>query len=292
VVRVEDGFIRSVGLGSNFLPPCSVILDSRGIYYDPTCPSDLEHLLATAQFDPGLVARADRLVERLIRERVTKYNVGAGDQLHFPPGRRKVLVPGQVANDLSVRLGGAGIADNAELLRRVRADNPDAFIVYKPHPDVDAGHRPGAIPDADVLRIADAIVRDVSMATLIEAIDEVHTLTSLAGFEALLRGRKVVAWGQPFYAGWGLTTDMAPIARRRRRLTVGQLAAGVLLLYPRYVDPVTGLPCPAEILMDRLADPAVWRPGLLARLRRAQGLGLRRITTMWRAIWPNSARRT
>jgi len=282
VVRIEDGFIRSVGLGSNFLPPCSIILDSRGIYYDPRQPSDLEHLLATAPFEPGLIARASHLIDRLVSQGVTKYNVGTERPITFPSGRRRILVPGQVANDLSVRLGGAGVTDNADLLDRVRSANPDAFIAYKPHPDVDAGHRPGIIPDADVLRVADAIVRDVSMAKLIDAIDEVHTLTSLAGFEALLRRRVVVAWGQPFYAGWGLTQDMAPIARRNRTLTIEQLAAGVLLLYPRYIDPVTRLPCPVEILMDRLGEPERWRPGLLARLRQMQGLGHRRVGAIWR----------
>jgi capsular polysaccharide export protein len=284
LVRVEDGFIRSVGLGSNFLPPCSIILDSRGIYYDPAQPSDLEHLLATTEFDSALLARARRLIDRMIREGVTKYNIRGGAKPAFPAGRRRVLVPGQVANDLSVRLGGAGIADNGELLRRVRAENPDAFVIFKPHPDVDAGHRPGAVPDAQVLTLADVIVRDVSMARLIDSIDEIHTITSLAGFEGLLRARKVVTWGQPFYAGWGLTRDMAPVPRRQRLLTVEQLAACVLLLYPRYVDPVTGMPCPVEILMDRLAEPRHWRPGMLARLRQAQGLGLRRAKATWRTV--------
>jgi capsular polysaccharide export protein len=283
VVRVEDGFIRSVGLGSNFLPPCSIILDSRGIYYDPSKPSDLEHLIATVTFDHALVGRASRLIQRMVRDGVTKYNVGANDPPAFPPGRRRLLVPGQVANDLSVRLGGAGIVGNDELLRRVRVANPDAFIVYKPHPDVDAGHRPGSVPDHDVLRIADIIVRDVSMAVLIDAVDELHTLTSLAGFEALLRGKRVVTWGQPFYAGWGLTDDMAPVPRRTRRITVEQLAACVLLLYPRYVDPATGMPCPVEILMDRLTQSEHWRPGPLARLRQIEGAGHRRVATFWRA---------
>jgi len=59
--------------------------------------------------------------------------------------------------------------------------------------------------------------------------------------------------------------------RRTRRLTLPELAAGVLLLYPRYLDPVTGMPCPAEVLLDRLSDPALWRAGPLVRVRRAQG---------------------
>ena len=38
-----------------------------------------------------------------------------------------------------------------------------------------------------------------------------ETMTSLAGFEALLRGKPVTTHGQPFYAGWGLTEDICPV---------------------------------------------------------------------------------
>lgn len=271
VLRVEDGFLRSVGLGSDFLPPCSIIVDGSGIYYDPSRPSDLEAILAGTVFDAALLDRAANLVQRLVQAGVTKYNVGAASMPQLPAGRRVVLVPGQVADDLSVRLGGGAIQSNLALLQAVRGAAPDAHILYKPHPDVDAGHRQGAIPDAQVLEIADGIVRGVPMAALISAVQEVHTLTSLTGFEALLRGRTVTCWGQPFYSGWGLTRDMAPMLRRTRQLTLPELAAGVLLLYPRYLDPVTGMPCPAEVLLDRLSDPALWRAGPLVRVRRAQG---------------------
>ncbi len=272
LLRVEDGFVRSLGLGSGFLPPCSVIADASGIYYDPSQPSDLETLLRETRFEPALLARARRLMDRLVREGITKYGAG-GAAVALPPadGRRRVLVPGQVADDLSVRLGGAGVAGNEDLLARVRAANPDALVIYKPHPDVDAGHRAGAIPDTIVRRHADIVVRGVPMAALIAAVDEVHTLTSLAGFEALLRGRRVVVHAQPFYAGWGLTEDLAPLPRRDRQLSLEELSAGVLLLYPRYLDPVTELPCPMEVLLDRLASRSIWRETGLMRLRRLQG---------------------
>ena len=271
LVRVEDGFIRSRGLGSNFLPPCSVVLDWSGQYVDPSAPSDLERLLAETEFPPALLARARRLIARLIDEGVTKY----GSISAAPParrgtaGQRVVLVPGQVADDLSVRLAGCGM-DNAALLTAVRAAEPDAFIVYKPHPDVIAGHRPGVI-DLATAKFADEIVNVGNMHDLVSSVDSVHTITSLAGFEALLRGREVVTYGQPFYAGWGLTTDRNPVLRRQRRLSLEALVAAALLLFPHYVDPVTGMPCPAEVVLDRMADPAVWRPGLLTRLRVAQG---------------------
>ena len=270
--QIEDGFVRSVGLGADAMPPHSVVLDRRGIYFDPGRPSDLEHLLQHAAFSPELLVRAGRLAETLIRRRISKYNTGQGlPALTAPPGRAVVLVPGQVTDDRSVLLGGAGIRDNLSLLQQVRAACPEAYIVYKPHPDVDAGQRAGTLRDAEVLRLADAIVRHAAMPMLLEQVTAVHTLTSLTGFEALLRGRQVVVYGQPFYAGWGLTEDRAPLSRRTRRLTLEQLVAGTLLLYPIYLDPLSGLPCPAEVLLERLDDPRLWRPGLAVLLRRAWG---------------------
>jgi capsular polysaccharide export protein len=292
VVRVEDGFLRSVGLGSNFVPAASLVLDSRGMHYDPDVCTDLQVLLRDTQFDKRILARARTLTARLVARGITKYNLAAAPlPSDLPRGRRLILVPGQVEDDLSVLFNRGDIRGNLDLLRRVRAANPDADILYKPHPDVDAGHRIGAVPDAVIKEVADAVVRSVSMAALLDEIDEVHTLTSLAGFEALLRGRKVVAYGRPFYAGWGLTTDMAPIDRGRR-LSLEELVAGALILYPRYLDPVTRLPCPPEIVVERLDDPELWRPGPLVLGRRAQGLAVRQ----WRGLIgrlakPNAERR-
>ena len=285
--RMEDGFVRSVGLGADFLPPLSLVLDRTGLYYDATGPSDLETLLAETCFDPALLCRAAALRQRLVADKVTKYNLPAGVPFERPRGRRVILVPGQVADDRSVLLGGAGLAPGLDLLRRVRRHAPDAFILYKPHPDVDAGHRAGAVPDRDVLAIADQVLRGGSMADLLGRVDEVHTLTSLTGFEALLRGTPVTTYGQPFYAGWGLTTDLAPPARRLRCLQLDELVAAAMILYPTYLDPVTGLACGPEIVMDRLRDPALHRAGWLVRARRAQGRWAHR----WRALAPPSPSR-
>lgn len=174
---------------------------------------------------------------------------------------------------MSVLAGGGGVASNLELLRRVRALEPDAEIWFRPHPDVDAGHRKGAVADADALAVVDRIVRGGGMAPLLDTVDEVHVLTSLTGFEALLRGRQVTCHGTPFYAGWGLTRDLGPVPERRGRiLSLDALTAGVLILYPRYLDPVTGLPCPPEVLVRRMASAsAPNRLGWIAPLRRWQG---------------------
>lgn len=274
LVRVEDGFVRSVGLGVDLVPPSSVVVDATGIHFDPSEPSDLERILSTTEFTPKLLGRAAALREAIVTAGISKY--GAETAARVPgrqAGRRLVLVPGQVEDDMSVLAGGGGVASNLELLRRVRALEPDAEIWFRPHPDVDAGHRKGAVADADALAVVDRIVRGGGMAPLLDTVDEVHVLTSLTGFEALLRGRQVTCHGTPFYAGWGLTRDLGPVPERRGRiLSLDALTAGVLILYPRYLDPVTGLPCPPEVLVRRMASAsAPNRLGWIAPLRRWQG---------------------
>ena len=282
LIRIEDGFIRSAGLGADFLPPLSIVLDRAGLYYDSTGPSDLEAILAESRFSDPLLRRAAALRHRMVDAGITKYNLATPKApLELPSGRPILLVPGQVGNDRSVLLGGGGALPGLELLAAVRRRNPGAFILYKPHPDVEAGHRPGAIPDGQALHHADRIIRGIGMATLLDAVDEVHTLTSLTGFEALLRGKPVITYGQPFYAGWGLTTDHNRPHRRTRILPLDALVAGTLILYPRYIDPATHLPCGPETLLDRLSDPAqlarLRATSPLVKLRRLQGALLARL---------------
>jgi capsular polysaccharide export protein len=202
--------------------------------------------------------------------------------LERPAGdRRHVLVPGQVEDDRAVQSGGCGLVSNLELLKRARARAPDAYILYKPHPDVLAGHRRGAVPDRDCLQYADEIVGELSIGSLIDMVDEVHVNTSLAGFEALLRGKRVTTSGVPFYAGWGLTRDLGPVpSRRTATRTIDELVAATLLLYPRYLDPVTGLPCPAEVVVARLCNDEERHPGMLVGMRRLQGKLMRRLRSL------------
>lgn len=274
VAEIEDGFIRSVGLGANCVPPLSVIVDRAGIYFDAGGPSDLERLLEQAEIAPSLLARAAALRETIVREAVAKYAQG-GAAGHLPArgaaGRRRILVTGQVEDDRSILTGGAGMS-NLEVLARTRAMEGDAWIIYKPHPDVEAGHRKGHVATADAMRLADEIAHDAPILPLIDSVDGVHVITSLAGFEALLRGKAVTTHGLPFYAGWGLTRDCAPpLARRTRRRTLDEVVAATLLLYPRYADPVTRLPCGPERVIARMAAGQAQARSALVTLRTWQG---------------------
>ena len=180
-------------------------------------------------------------------------------------------MPGQVEDDASILTGAGAVKTNLDLLRAARTARPDAVIVYKPHPDVEAGLRKGA---ADTDGLADVVASGADPAALLEAVDEVWTMTSLMGFEALLRGKKVTVLGAPFYAGWGLTVDLGDVpARRVARPGLAGLVHAALIDYPRYLDPITGLPCPVEVAVDRLSSGRIPHPGLANRaLSKLQGL--------------------
>lgn len=267
VLRMEDGFLRSVGLGAELTRPLSWVIDGRGIHYDCSRASDLETLLAGTVFSPELLARAQALRGRITALGLTKYSL-PGRAWQRPPGDRPlVLVAGQVESDASLAYGAPGLRTNMELLRAVRAARPQAYIVYKPHPDVVARLRAAGKDETAAAQWCDEILPEADMAPVLEQVDEVHVLTSLAGFEALLRGKRVVCHGLPFYAGWGLTEDSLPAPRRGRALSLDALVAGALILYPRYFG-AEGLVTP-EAAIAELAD---WKQREAARKRPFQGL--------------------
>lgn len=268
-VRVEDGFIRSVGLGADLTKPCSWVFDPIGMYYDATAPSTLEHLLQHADFSATERARAKALRQLLLDNQVTKYNVGKQDwQRPRASTQTVILVPGQVESDASIQLGSPVLKTNLDLLTAVRQAQPDAYIVYKPHPDVLAGLRKAGAADQHPSSLYDELICDQDMAWMLAQVDEVHTLTSLSGFEALLRGKPVHCYGQPFYAGWGLTQDVFPHPRRTRQRTLDELIAATLIRYPTYISPKTGYYTTPEQVIHELTrtrqqrQPSSWASGL------------------------------
>ena len=245
VWRMEDGFIRSCGLGADLRRPASLVLDDRGIYYDATVPSRLEYLLSTVELSRQQKQRGESLISLLLQQRISKYNLAAhGCELFAgaKPGQRRILVTGQVDSDASLKFGSPVIFRNIDLLVRVRQwldeEGVDAYVVYKPHPDVVQAGRQGHVPDSEALKFVDRVVADSDIFDGISQCDELHVMTSQAGFEALLQNKTVHCWGMPFYAGWGLTQDhMAggAIDRRQRSRKLAELVYLALCEYPRYV---------------------------------------------------------
>jgi capsular polysaccharide export protein len=255
IMRVEDGFIRSSGLGSSLVPPSSLCFDEQGIYFNASAPSQLETILNRTDFDDALLERARRLRQAIVSMGITKYNLPpqpAPDYRALAKGRTIVLVAGQVPNDASLRFGMASHPSDNELLKAVRRTRRKAFIIYKQHPDLLAKTAERNPPPSSQADIADLVIGNVDLNTLLNAVDEVHVATSQIGFEALLREKPVWCYGLPFYAGWGLTQDSVVSLRRKRVLSLDALVAGTLILYPRYWSNITDLPCEAEDVVAEL----------------------------------------
>ena len=269
MLHVEDGFLRSVGLGADLVAPISWVVDPVGVYYDATAPSALEQRLSGGTWTSAELHRAARLRERLVREAITKYNLEAAPWQRPAGDRRVVLVIGQVESDASIRYGAGSLRSNLGLLQAVRAAEPEAYLVYKPHPDVVAGLCRSGQGEELVADSCDELLTSGSIQQLFEQVDALHVLTSLAGFEALLRGLEVHCWGLPFYAGWGLTHDQLRNPRRGRSLSIDALVHAALIDYPRYVNRSSGWLIEPEQAIDELLR---WRTGPAPRRTLVQAL--------------------
>ncbi|ARR03020.1 capsular polysaccharide export protein (two domain) [Campylobacter vicugnae] len=253
IIRVEDGFIRSVGLGSDLTRPYSLVFDDVGIYFDTTSPSRLENILNYHKFSSSELEAAKKLKDILIDSKISKYNDDKDGIILSKNGKKIALVIGQVEDDASVRIGADGMK-NIELLEQARLNSPNSHIIYKPHPDVVSGNRIGLVDIDQALKYCDEVLEGVSMPTLLDLADEIHTMTSTSGLEAILRGKRVICYGRPFWAGWGLSDDKKPQPRRYRSLSSDELVAGAYLLYPKYVHPINLKPCNASDLILALQE--------------------------------------
>lgn len=277
IVTMEDGFLRSVGLASEMGRPASLCIDEQGIHFNTSPPSDLETLLQTTTFTPHDLERASQLRQLICDNELSKYNMQGSTIVNPMPlphtvlrlakGKKVILTVGQVPDDASLLCGSPYLPSNIDLMVEVRRRNPDAFIIFKVHPDVVSGTRNGQDEVKHIKPLADCITQKLAMEPWLAVCDELHVLTSLSGFEGLLRGKKVVTYGHPFYAGWGLTHDIYPLPQRTRQLTLDELVAGVLIHYPTYYDWQTGLVDTPEHVAWRLAQqlkqPKSWWQTLL-----------------------------
>ncbi len=123
-LAVEDGFLRSLGLGVAGFQPHSLVVDRTGIYYDATRPSDLESLILDADKDPQLLARAKNAMALLRQQRLSKYN-HAPDQPVFPDdAKKRVLVVDQTFGDASISYGAASAETFTAMLSVRACENP------------------------------------------------------------------------------------------------------------------------------------------------------------------------
>lgn len=257
ITYVEDGFIRSVGLGSEHTPPMSLSFDSKTVYFNSQKASDLEDILNNYDFasDPELMARAKRLKNILLNTGISKYNHNTDvdiDSIYGEKNMKRVLVLGQVEDDASIKYGCSINITNNDLVRLAVAENPTSQVIYKPHPDVLLQKRKKLSDPKEVAEICQVLVDDIPLSQSLQTIDHVYTITSQAGFEALLRNIPVTTIGCPFYSGWGVTDDRQPNSRRKAKLTTEKILAAAYILYPKYFDFSNGKKVEVEYIIEKL----------------------------------------
>jgi len=249
---IEDGFIRSIGLGED--EAFSIVKDDKGIYYDATVPSRLEEILQSYDFvnDAELMQTAREAMTLLRTLKISKYNIGV---LTLPDylktDTKKVLIIAQTAGDMSLRYGYADEAGAWQMVQQAVEDNPDAEIYVKIHPDVLAGKKDSNINVAFAKAHCRVIEEDIHPVVLLKAFDKVYTQTSQMGFEALMLGKEVHIFGAPFYVGWdtpGLRWHLSDeikgriLERRGMKRSVEELFAAAYILYSQYYNPIRRRP--------------------------------------------------
>jgi capsular polysaccharide export protein len=250
---VEDGFVRGFGLGVAKTKPMSLAFDGKGMHFDRNTVTDLDALLNAEGPLPDTAMAASTQVMDAIRNGVTKYmgltkRTDLTDALMLDPDRRTILVLGQVEDDLSIAYGMEGFMSGNDLVARVALANPDAHILYRPHPESLAVAKKHYSNPKDVSHIAHVIGPEWSLKETFAAAHEAHAITSLAGLEAAVAGLEVHTYGTPFYAGWGFTTDHGLThtpGKRTRTRTLEEVVAAAYVLYPRYFHPITCAPITA-----------------------------------------------
>lgn len=261
---VEDGFIRSHGLGAKRTSPASLVFDRQAMHFDRFHESELDQILNSFDFNASdhLMPCAEKLAALINHQGLTKYKLHSGCRVAdvLTPGRERVLVIGQVEDDLSIRFGAERSISGNELVMIAADENPQADILYRPHPEALAFSKPHYSDPRFVSNICTVLGPDYAIDDCIAHADLVYTVTSLAGFEAALRSKPVITFGSPFYAGWGITQDrLAPVKKRSRKLSAVEILAGAYLKYPRYLSVADDADCPEKHIV-KLAEEMALRP--------------------------------
>ncbi|SLN33853.1 putative glycosyltransferase EpsJ [Roseivivax jejudonensis] len=202
-------------------------------------------------------ARAERVIDRIVAARISKYNSQPFFRPPVSPGHaRRVLVVDQNHSDASTFYGRASPEDFAAMLDAAVDENPDAEILVKTHPDLN-WTRSGRRGYFDHLQSSGRVrlIRDnLNPFQLFDLVDTVYVGTSGMGLEALLAGKRVVCFGAPFYAGWGLTDDRRPVPHRHRTRDLLDLFHTFYIWYTIYALPGGGGPAEIEDVLDFIEE--------------------------------------
>lgn len=260
-IAFEDGFLRSVNPG-NGERPLSMVMDRTGIYYDARQPSDLEALIRKRAASPQCDYSARLAIELLRTTRVSKYNNStlhdiADLGLKTSRQEDRVLVIDQTRGDASIEGAFANSSTFPKMLEAAVTENPGAEILVRIHPETMMGRRAGHFsPEAlvylatfnpAVAKASDAgflrlTPEPVNPWVLLEGCSKVYCVSSQMGFEALMAGCEVHAFGKGFYHNvMGVQARFKHTLKEAERFELEAVVSAFYFDYMSYLFGCTGL---------------------------------------------------
>ncbi len=256
-IQIEDGFLRSLGLGVNGAPPYSIIQDEIGLYYDATCPSYLEKIIVDSHYSDVQIERSRNCINKIKKNRLTKYNTTQRcfkRNIEFKKYERSILVVDQRLGDTSIPYGLASEDTFKFMLETAIDENPDSEILIKTHPDALIGGKKSHYSKRSLKHNCQLIIEEYNPWSIFESVDHVYVVSSLMGFEALMADKKVSCFGVPFYSGWGLTDDRIALKRRERKVTLETLFYAAYIEYSKYINHKTKTVCEIEEVINDIIE--------------------------------------
>jgi hypothetical protein len=265
-VIVEDGFIRSIGIGLSGEAGLSIIMDDTTAYYDAmSAPSRLERQInSNIEITDAQRTNALALIDKIVSLKVSKYNHAPQVILAdcFPQlknRQHRILLIDQRYHDQSVESGLANDQSFDQMVLDALHDYPESQILIKKHPDSIFGAKKSYL-NFDRLQKLNAMHRiipimfDINPYSLFAQVDDIFVATSGMGFEALMAGHQVHCYGVPFYAGWGLTQDKQTLTRRHRSRRLEDIFHFAYIENSRYFHPELGQRVSLDTLIDYIIE--------------------------------------
>lgn len=252
----EYGLISGIATPSKTPFKFSLMLDDIGIYFDTTKPSRTLRLLEEDSHLNGsdTCERVRAFIDYVFEHNIVKYNSAPYLELDASQDKHKILVIDQTKEDLAIMLGGCDRYSFKDMLEHALAQEK-CEIYLKLHPETvegskEANFKLDALNAYSNLHI---IRQNCNNMHLVKQMDEIYVMTSGAGLEGLMAGKKVRCFGQPFYSGWGITEDMHPISRCRTR-SLEEIVESVFFRQTLWFDPKTHAECSPEQALQRLVE--------------------------------------
>ncbi len=226
ILRLIDSLYSGFG---NETSPYSLIYSYQdNLYYNGN--NNAIHKLLESDWVPSpededIGIKAIQLINKYC---ISKYN----QHSTFDPQKHSIenksehalLLIDQPINSESVSLSEANNQNFSKMFLYAFENFPNSTLYIKYHPDTINGITEGFLHkflkknkliDHPSIKIIDY---HCNIASIFYYVDDVFTVTSPVGFEALLRGKNVTTFGNSFYSGLGLTGDMLTHNKKERSL--------------------------------------------------------------------------